>query len=219
VKLVLYPFAILFFIAFGEPANWKLVKKSGTVEVYTASIEGQNIKNIKASVEVDVPISIVAAVIMDVDHYTEWGYQCKESKSVKRPVKNEVIFYYLSYTPWPVKNRDLVSHVVFSKVSNKEVWVNSHNVEGYINPKPDMIRIPRSQASWHLREIAPGRTKAEYRLALDPGGIVPSWLINLFITDGPYKTLSSLINQVKHPRYINAKLSDIFEDSQNHQKQ
>jgi hypothetical protein len=211
IKQLLIPIYLFLAQPIGEGLNWKLVKQDKYVQVHTASIEGNGFKMIKAAVEIDAPIEKVAAVIMDVDHYEEWGYQCKESKLIKRPKKNEIIFYYISSTPWPVANRDLVSHIVFKKISDKEMLIESHNIHQYVDPVPDMVRIPKSHARWHLVEIGPNKTRAEYRLELDPGGTVPSWLVNLFISDGPYKTLTAIRAQVMHSRYKGYTLDHFFE--------
>lgn len=181
------------------------------MKVYTVSVKGSNFKMIKASVEIDAPIERVAAIIWDVDNYEEWGYQCKESRLIKRPQKNEQIFYYISSIPWPLANRDLASHMVFKKISDNEILIESQKTHDVVAPKPDMVRVPKSHARWHLVEFAENKTRAEYRVELDPGGYVPSWLVNLFITDGPYKTLTALRSQVHNDRYKSFTFEQLLE--------
>jgi hypothetical protein len=211
IKYLLIPFYLFFIQPIGEGLDWSLVKQDKHIKVYTASIKGNNFKMIKASVEIDAPIERVAAVIFDIDNYEEWGYQCKESRLIKRPQKNEIIFYYISSIPWPMANRDLVSHLVVKKISDKEVLFESSNIHQYVDPKPDIVRVPKSHARWHLVELGENKTRAEYRVELDPGGYVPSWLVNLFITDGPYKTLSAMRSQVNNSRYKSFSLDQIFD--------
>jgi hypothetical protein len=49
---------------------------------------------------------------------------------------------------------------------------------------------------------------------LDPGGEVPSWIINLFISEGPYTSLVKLKQRIGLPKYAQAKHPLIIEKFQ-----
>ncbi len=45
----------------------------------------------------------------------------------------------------------------------------------------------------------------EYTLRMDPGGDIPAWLFNLFVTKGPVESFENLKVQLQKPDYVNAR--------------
>jgi hypothetical protein len=80
---------------------------------------------------------------------------------------------------------------------------------GYIPEKKGIVRIPLSIERWVATPVPGGRIAISYDLRLDPGASAPGWLINLFATEGPFKTFSQLREQLKLPKYRDATLSSI----------
>ena len=46
-------------------------------------------------------------------------------------------------------------------------------------------------------------------MQVDPSGLLPAWLVNMFVSKGPYQTLKMLREQVKKPMYDNIQLGFI----------
>jgi hypothetical protein len=68
--------------------------------------------------------------------------------------------------------------------------------------------------TWTIKPLAKNKNKCEYFLLLDPGGDVPAWIINLFISEGPYSSLVKLKQRVNLPKYANTKFAWITEKFQ-----
>ena len=49
--------------------------------------------------------------------------------------------------------------------------------------------MPYSNGLWIFNPVSKGVTEIIYQYQGDPGGSIPGWVANLFIVDGPYKTL------------------------------
>ena len=62
-----------------------------------------------------------------------------------------------------------------------------------------------------ITPIAKGRIKVEYTIRLDPGGDLPAWLFNLFVTKGPAESFENLKLQLNKPQYTNVHLPFITE--------
>ena len=58
--------------------------------------------------------------------------------------------------------------------------------------KEGVVRVPSSAVAWRVTPTSPTEIKIEYEATLDPGGSVPAWVTNLFITKGPYETFKKL---------------------------
>jgi hypothetical protein len=194
----------------GQAPEWKLAKNVNGITLYTASDPAYAVKGVKAELEFDARLPQLIAVVMDVDHYSGWVYQCKQSKLLKRLSKQELIYYHVTDAPWPVDDRDLISKFSIKKNSPNEVEITSGNLDNYMPVQPGFVRVKKTNAYWKFTQQANGKVHAEYRLFLDPGGSVPAWIMNLFITNGPYETFLNMKKQVNDPQYAKARMEDYF---------
>jgi len=48
-----------------------------------------------------------------------------------------------------------------------------------------------------VRDAGANKIQVRYFLNIDPGGAIPAWITNLFITKGPYETFVNLAKQLK----------------------
>ena len=67
------------------------------------------------------------------------------------------------------------------------------------------------QRQYELVPLDSNNIRVTYTLALDPGGDIPDWLINMTIVTGPYESTLKLQKEVYRPEYRNKKLSFIQE--------
>ncbi|MDR3697830.1 hypothetical protein [Mucilaginibacter sp.] len=47
----------------------------------------------------------------------------------------------------------------------------------------------------------------EYTIHVDPAGSLPSWLVNMFATEGPMKIFKGIRSQLQKPVYRNTELA------------
>ena len=202
---------LILFIQHGEPnTQWELSVKKEGISVYTASEPSSKFKKVKAEMEFQASLAQITAVIMDVDLYHEWIYQCTHSKVLKQISKSEMIYYHITNAPWPISPRDLISHFKISIQGRQELEIHSYSLPQYIPEKSNMVRIKNSNGSWKISSIPGGKVKAVYFLHVDPGGNIPSWAINWFITSGPFNTFVKMRDRIKLPNYQKAKMSDFY---------
>lgn len=167
------------------------MQKSGQgLKVYTKSRVGSAVKSIRVEIDFDVPVEKVLDVIMDVASFPLWIYQCKEATLVKRINQDQLIYHHVTQAPWPVADRDQYSKFIVTHHSGY-VTVHSEILSGFPLYK-DCVRLQESQANWTLTPVDKQHTKGVYTLSFDPAGNIPAWLINLFITEGPYRSFTNM---------------------------
>lgn len=210
MKTLLCIFSLCLLTGTSQAPEWVLSKNANGITLYTASDPAYAVKGVKAELEFDAKLPQLIATVMDVDRYSSWVYQCKESKLLKRISKQELIYYHVTEAPWPVDDRDLVSRFSMKKNNQNEVEITSGNIDNYLSPQPGYVRVKRTNAYWKFTQLPNGKVHAEYRLFLDPGGSVPAWIMNLFITNGPYETFLNMKKRVNDPRYAKVKMEDYF---------
>lgn len=184
-----------------QERNWSEAKNKNGIAVYTRQAAGSKFKEFKAVTVFETSLQALIAVLMDSKGYTKWYADCVESKTLKQVNEKEFYRHMIVAAPWPVENRDLVSRVVASQnPQTKVVTIDLFNEKNYIPESKDAIRIPESRGFWKLTPKE-NKVEVEYQYMGDPGGSLPSWAVNLFIVDGPYKSLMALRDVVGEEKY------------------
>jgi hypothetical protein len=62
----------------------------------------------------------------------------------------------------------------------------------YLPPHKNHVRIPQARGRWELVQEDADTVRARFTFLADPGGKLPVWVVNLFVVDSPYKSLSQL---------------------------
>ena len=91
----------------------------------------------------------------------------------------------------------------------KVVTIDAPCIADMVPVKPKVVRIANSNGKWVLTPLSNGHVKVVYTLHADPGGSIPAWLINLFVTQGPRQSFKKLKVHLQKQVYKNAKLDYI----------
>jgi hypothetical protein len=75
--------------------------------------------------------------------------------------------------------------------------VRATPLEGVVPEKPDLVRIKNYWQQWTMVPIGKGMLHLTLEGSVDPGGNIPSWLINMVITETPLKIMRKVIEQVQ----------------------
>lgn len=198
---------LLVFLAGRGQENWKLKSDKDGIKTYSRKLADSKINAVKVESVFPASLSQFVAVIQDVRSYDNWIYNSKSTRIIKQVSPAEVYYYSEVIFPWPTTNRDFVSQVVIHQhPRTKVVTVNANNVTGYVPEISNIVRITRSNAKWTITPLGSGQVKVDYILQVDPGGGLPSWLINPFASKGVIETFKNLRTQLKKPEYGSVRL-------------
>lgn len=179
-------------------SNWKLSKNKDGIQVYQRDNKNSNFKNIKVECTLEGSYDKLIAIINNVNQYKDWVYNNKTTSLVKRVNAYDFYYYTETFLPWPLDNRDAVMHTRITKDSlGRFVKINSTAVSGYVGAKSDKVRITRSDINWYVTKAAGNSIRIVYTFETDPGGNVPSWLVNSFADKGPYESFKNLAALLK----------------------
>ena len=87
-------------------------------------------------------------------------------------------------------------------VSRKEednVLVEVINAADYLPTQKKIVRIPRTEGYWLLEPVDNGTMVTYSAVGEAPG--VPTWIVNLFVFDGPLNALNNLREIVTQEKY------------------
>lgn len=194
---------------FGQD-GWELKKEEEGLKVYTKAYPDSKFKAIRVDLDLQATLSQIVALLMDVNTGAEWVYATKTSVLLKQVSPSELVYYSEIKLPWPMSNRDFIAQLkVTQDVKTKIVTIDGPVVPDYVPVKEGIVRVKRSVGKWVITPEGPHRVKIVYTLRMDPGGDLPAWLFNLFVTKGPTESFRNLQEQLKKPVYANARLSYI----------
>ena len=72
-----------------------------------------------------------------------------------------------------------------------------NSVTGIIPEMIDIVRIRKAKGKWIFKKNDRKMVDITYQFYGDPEGNIPTAIINLFIVNGPYKTLLNIKNLFK----------------------
>lgn len=178
----------------GVEGEWLLQKKEKDILVYTRSRPGTSIKEVRVVHQVKSSLSGMVALLLDSPSYTQWIYACTESKPLKIVSPMEMFNYQVTDFPWPVSDRDLICNFTVAQDSvTKVVSFLKRGIPGYLPEKSDYVRIRDFQSHYLLTPVGKDSVKVELEMKVDPGGEIPTWLINSNIVMAPYKSTVAML--------------------------
>ena len=193
IRIFLLIFSCLIISKAFSQSNWKLTKNKDGIQVYQRDAKNSNFKNIKVECTLEGNFDKLIAIINNVSHYKDWVYNNKATSLLKRVNGYEFYYYTETFLPWPLDNRDAVMHTKITKDSgNRVLRINSVAVPNYIAQKGGKVRISHSDINWNVTKISSNNIRIVYTFETDPGGNVPSWLVNSFADKGPFESFKKL---------------------------
>jgi hypothetical protein len=195
---------ILFFIcvsqAFGQ-GKWDLKKDENGIQVYTRKAAKGNIKELRVVCELDATKAQLISTLENINDYNSWVYSNKKSTVLKTINPQNIIYYTQSHLPWPIKDRDLVVELNIMPTADV-LNVQAKSLPDYLPKDVNFIRVPYSLAQWKVTQAPNNKLKVDYTFSIDPGGSIPSWIVNATLTIGPYNSfvkLKEILKAQKQP--------------------
>lgn len=193
IKIIFFFFPCFCIVSAFSQTNWKLIKNKDGIQVYQRDSKNSDFKSIKVECTLEGNFDKLVAIINNVSNYKDWVYNNKTATLLKRISPNEFYYYTEAFLPWPLDNRDAVMHTKITRDSlNRFLKINATAVPNYIGRKTDKVRITRSDINWHVTRPSSNAIHVVYTFETDPGGNVPSWLVNSFADKGPFESFKKL---------------------------
>ena len=174
-------------------AEWRRVAARDGIKVYAKSVPDSKIKAMKAECVLDADVDEVVALLMDVKAAERWVCHTKSCRLVKRVSDTELFYHTEVSLPWPLDNRDFVTHLtVIKHEKSNVVTVEAPAVPGILPLRDGIVRINNSINRWVIRPLPNGKVRVEYTLQVDPGGHIPAHVVNMFACRAPIETFQNM---------------------------
>ncbi|OIQ37814.1 MAG: hypothetical protein BM563_07650 [Bacteroidetes bacterium MedPE-SWsnd-G1] len=179
--------------------NWELIQDKDEIFIYTRNEENNSFKAFKAQLEMNTSMHRFVYEIQNLEGFKDWGYKIKEVNLLERQGDTVQIYYAESKAPFPFKNRDGIYKNTFRWNSELETLSIPISVlHEYLPEKENNVRV-KGIGYWEVTKLEENKLQVIFQMSIDPGGGIPAWLSNIFITDSPYSTLINLKKLVEEP--------------------
>lgn len=204
-------FTVLFTVTNAQD-KWKLISNKDGIEVYTQNLHNSAYKAVRIVSTIDVSLNRMASFLMDVNNTQDWVYATKNCRILSKHSPTDLIYYAEVDLPWPISNRDFIIHILLEQdAKTKALSIKAENMPDVLPKNKGIVRIQRSYGKWHIVPIGKNQVKAEYILQVDPGGIVPAWLVNMFASRGPLESFQNLKREIQKPEYDHKRIDYILD--------
>jgi ribosome-associated toxin RatA of RatAB toxin-antitoxin module len=185
----------------GVAYEWKEQKNKKGISISTSSVEGSSFKAVRGEMVVKASAASLFALVDDVSACPDWAAMCKEARLEKRISDSESYVYIYNDIPFPVSDRDVYTHVVWTRdpKTNRISMTSTASADG--TPKTKAVRIENAVSQWHFTSNGDGTTTVENFAHIDPNGPTPAWITNMMLVDAPYKTMLKMRKIVESGTY------------------
>ncbi len=189
----------------GGAAPWVELFEEEGIKVWRQTVPGSDLVAFRGVGVVSAPILQVAAVVHDADREEEWMESCEEAFVVGwGPDQVDGRLYHRAASPvFVISDRDMVLETrTRIDAARKTLVIDFSTVtDARVPPRKDAVRMPSLTGHWKLTQRDARSTVVEYQVHGDPGGSLPTWLVNLVQKKLPLNTLLGLRRQVSRAGY------------------
>lgn len=187
-------------------SGWELKTTSGSIKIYNRSKEGSDLKELKAEGIIEAPPHACFNVVNDEGRYKEFMPYTADSKVIRKNADGSKIVYQRLDTPF-VSDRDYTMIITGKIVRNEKgevVYRKNWSSANHLGPAAidGVVRVKTNEGHWLFEPLDGGkRTRATYYLFTDPGGALPSFIINAANGKAVPGVFEAVEKQASDPRY------------------
>ncbi len=195
---------------------WSEIRREDGVVVEERAWPNKPFVEFRGVTIVDASVKDVFAVLFDDEFKTEWMDRISEFRIVEAFNKRRIRMYNRIDSPFAlVSDRDVVidSDIRFLP-QHQTIVARFYSVTDEREPEKDnAVRMNELSGQWVFEMTGNNQTRVTYWVRCDPGGLIPTWVVDIANSRIPYRTLVNLKRQVKKPIYGRSHmlLEDLFD--------
>ena len=178
----------------GEANGWSLKRDKDGIQVFTRDVEDSKFDEVRGVMVIEARLESVVALIRDGEACPDWADLCEESIILEEVSETEYYGYNLNDVPWPVSDRDAITHVTWwQDPDTKTVMMKAQAIESDRVPKRrGALRMEDSVTGWEFTQLEDDLLQVVSTGHIDPAGPTPAWVTNMMLVDSPFKTMEGL---------------------------
>lgn len=183
--------------------GWKLVSRSGEIEIFEKKHAGSDLLEYKGVGTFDAPPAVIKRVLDDVPAYPSFMPYVSEAKVLSTQGTSQVSYQRLS--PPLVGDRDYTIRVQGESrpAAGGTAFITKWQTANEAGPAeiPKVTRVKTTEGSWLLEPADGGTTRATYTVFTDSGGSLPAFVLNTAGKTAVPKVFAAVRQQARQPKY------------------
>ncbi len=173
------------------------------LQIYTCPVPTSDFLSFVGIALLDAPQHSVLHLLYDVDVATEWVWKTAEMRVLDElEDKKGRIVYQRVTAPWPIADRDIISHSQgFKDADTSEMFIRITAMPDFLPEHDNYVRVRQLEGAWNVTPLSENRCRVVFRLHIEPAGEIPAWLANIAVIDTPYHTLNNMREMLKREKY------------------
>ena len=190
--------------------EWRLVKEKNDIKVYTREVEGSDFLEFRGETVVEGSIAALVAVLYDTQNCPAWLHECSFGMTLEEVSFEENYIFEIYDLTFPVSDRGVILHSMLSW-NDDGASLETYEVQTFCEERDssrcqkvkslDVTPIKRSSGRYTFTTLDDNRTNVVWQQHVEPGGNIPTWLVNAMVVDLPYETLLKLQTLVTDAKY------------------
>lgn len=187
-----------------DDSGWNLMLDENDIQVFTREWPGSDFVAIKGVQTINSSLSNILGNFIDIASFPEWVKDAEEGYVIEPFDKSQARKIYLRMNlPWPLKDRDIVSGQSVNQNTITKIVTIREWYEGDTLPITDgVIRIPRLNTEFLLIPYEKNSTKLIWQGHNDPGGLIPSFLVNWLIENVFFTSMTTMKKRFENPEHF-----------------
>lgn len=184
-------------------ASCTLRLRNDWLKIFTCPVPSSDFLSFVGVAELDASRDAVLALLYDIESATDWVWKTAEMRLLQELTEGDgrVVYQRVS-APWPVTDREIISRSRgFMDPETGEAFISIEGLPDFLPRDSRYVRVPVLAGAWNITPLAQDRCRVVFRLHVEPGGEIPSWLANIAVIDTPYHTLCNMKEMVKREKY------------------
>jgi len=186
-----------------DESGWELALNEDGIQIFTRDWPGSNFVAIKAVQMIQSSLSNIVGNFSDIESFPEW-VKDMESAYVIEPFNDSRSrkIYMRIGLPWPLQDREMVSGQQQTQDAQTKIVKIREWYDGDAIPRTDgVIRIARSNTEFVLIPEDKNLTKMVWQGHNEPGGLIPSFLVNWIVEDVLHTSMMTMQNRFEVPEF------------------
>jgi ribosome-associated toxin RatA of RatAB toxin-antitoxin module len=156
--------------------------------------DARGVREVRATAELPFPAARIVALVCDFTRYGSLVAGVQETRVLSGVVPADYEIY-VRYAPRfvVVAARDVVVRVQSTAQADGAGGCEWADVKAREPARKGIVRMPLLRGSWTIEPLGAARSRVVYRVAVDPGGRLPGWLVRR----GAVGALPDVIEQVR----------------------
>ncbi len=180
---------------------WLLAKETDQVQVYSRKTDS-GLDEVRVVTQVKADYRAILKLLDDINAAPRWVANCKMVENLGWFGERERTVHTFFSSPWPLSDRDMVTHSVASIDESNQVVlveVSDHGQKQQI--LSHYVRFEDVKGQWTSKQIDENISEISYQGYADPAGTVPNWLANRLAISASLETFEKMRKHIVSKQY------------------